>query len=866
MLPVARNSSLMKSTPGGSLYFGTGIALANAMAGDSPAGRSPRYHHGDYSVGGNMRAIACRMWIMLAIFGLNAHLAFGQTAKEPLSDRELLALVAGNSLSETIVQEIGARGLKFHPDDKYRSLLTEGGADSRVLTAIEQARVISDSPTPENTGVSQSLVHIATAGKLLRAKQYDEAIRELTDALQDGGGVEAGFVMAEVLVRQEKWVEAEAIMEQVQRQAPSFPEAHTKQSYLMYRVDDGEDAFSEARLALSENPNNAEAHKNAGLALKLLNKIDASEKEYREALRLKPDYGPVHFDLGILFEESKKYDQAIVEYKKAIALDFTFWEVPYNLGCVYDSKGNLELAIREYREAKRLNPAAYAPRQNLGHDLIALNMNAEAIKEFREMEGMWPDASICHDCLGTALFRNWDFQGAEKEFRSALSIDPSDADAHVGLGGLLEEQKDYDRSLEEYRRAEKLDEASINAFEGAGRVLIAKKDFSGAVEELKRDEYLNPSNATIHDLYGQALEGLGNTSGAIAEFKQAIALDPKQDQIRLELAAALEKNDNWVEAINQYHQAAMANPRPETQEQYKSAQARFNQHMAALRASGKSAEAATLGSSLHASKVDPGISEELDAIMEAGLQAMIAGHFDEAEVNYKQAVELAEKLQPHDMRLATSLLRLANCYAGKKDFPKTESAMQRALTETEKLYGAESPMMTEPLQALAQYSAFRGDFKSALDFASRAVKVNEDTFGETSDRVADNLRILARVYVMQKEYDKAEPYLLRAVRIDESLFGRDGFGLNIPLTYLCDLYDKWMKPELAEPRYRQLLALLEKQYGPDSPVLTGALAGESKMLQELGRTEEAAKVDQRLQAIRVATGQPEGPPSAQLPK
>jgi hypothetical protein len=75
-----------------------------------------------------------------------------------------------------------------------------------------------------------------------------------------------------------------------------------------------------------------------------------------------------------------------------------------------------------------------------------------------------------------------------------------------------------------------------------------------------------------------------------------------------------------------------------------------------------------------------------------------------------------------------------------------------------------------------------------------------------------------------------------------------------------------MKPELAEPRYRQLLALLEKQYGPDSPVLTGALAGESKMLQELGRTEEAAKVDQRLQAIRVATGQPEGPPSAQLPK
>jgi tetratricopeptide (TPR) repeat protein len=264
--------------------------------------------------------------------------------------------------------------------------------------------------------------------------------------------------------------------------------------------------------------------------------------------------------------------------------------------------------------------------------------------------------------------------------------------------------------------------------------------------------------------------------------------------------------------------------------------------------------------------VDPGISEKLDAVMEAGFQAMIAGHFDEAEVKYKEAVELAEKLQPRDNRLATSLLRLANCYAGKKDFPKTEAAIQRALTETEKLYGPESPMMTEPLQALGQYSAFRGDLKSALDFDSRAVKINEDTFGETSDRVADSLRILASVYVMQKEYDKAEPYLLRSVRIEESLPSQDGFRLGLPLNSLCDLYDKWNKPEMAEPRYRQLLALLEKQYGPDSPVLISTLARESKSLQVLGHAEEAAKVDQRLQALRAATGQPEGQPSAELPK
>jgi hypothetical protein len=86
------------------------------------------------------------------------------------------------------------------------------------------------------------------------------------------------------------------------------------------------------------------------------------------------------------------------------------------------------------------------------------------------------------------------------------------------------------------------------------------------------------------------------------------------------------------------------------------------------------------------------------------------------------------------------------------------------------------------------------------------------------------------------------------------------------LSSLCDLYKRWDKPEKAEPRYRQLLAALEKQFGPDSPVLLSVLTDEAKALRELGRTEQAEKYEQRAQTIRTATGQPEGGPSAQLPK
>jgi hypothetical protein len=109
---------------------------------------------------------------------------------------------------------------------------------------------------------------------------------------------------------------------------------------------------------------------------------------------------------------------------------------------------------------------------------------------------------------------------------------------------------------------------------------------------------------------------------------------------------------------------------------------------------------------------------------------------------------------------------------------------------------------------------------------------------------------------MQKAYDKAEPYLLRAVKIDESLFGRDAVDLLLPLSTLCGLYDGWGKPDKSEPCHRQTLAILEKQYGANSPVLVSTLTSEAKALQSLGRAEQAAEVEKRLDSIRASMTKP----------
>ena len=73
--------------------------------------------------------------ILLAFCGCAA-LTGAQEKGKPLTNSELLALVAGNALNENVVHEIESRGLAFRPGDGFRSQLKDAGADARVLAAL----------------------------------------------------------------------------------------------------------------------------------------------------------------------------------------------------------------------------------------------------------------------------------------------------------------------------------------------------------------------------------------------------------------------------------------------------------------------------------------------------------------------------------------------------------------------------------------------------------------------------------------------------------------------------------------------------------------------------------------------------------
>jgi hypothetical protein len=50
--------------------------------------------------------------------------------------------------------------------------------------------------------------------------------------------------------------------------------------------------------------------------------------------------------------------------------------------------------------------------------------------------------------------------------------------------------------------------------------------------------------------------------------------------------------------------------------------------------------------------------------------------------------------------------------------------------------------------------------------------------------------------------------------------------------------------------------MAEKQFAPDSPYIIRDLTAEAQALRILGRTEEAVKLEQRMQTIRAAQSNP----------
>jgi tetratricopeptide (TPR) repeat protein len=736
----------------------------------------------------------------------------------PLRRSEILALVASEIIPDNVVMEIQADGLAFLPDDEFRSLLTDAGADPKVIAALNVANAISSSAS-ESASEKQLLQRLSRAGSQIKEKSLDAAAETLAASLPSGlGKNELGFVAGVILIDQDRFAEAAEVYSQIAASDPDFPQVHTRLAGALYNIGKAEQSLRENKSELARNPKNPVAHSNAGLALRAMHNLNGAKAELEAAIQANPNYQPAYDNLGIVLSDLHDDASAVSVQKKALALKPNDANAHYNLGVTNYAMGDFVGAIREYREAKRLDPDRLDVRQNLGAALLRTDP-AAAVTEFRELIKMAPDFSVCRQCLANALTAVGNTKEAEKEYLIAIEKDPASPGPHDGLGHLRESQKEYDSALAEYRKAEKLDESFVHAVADSGRILLLQKKYSEAAAELKRAEEMEPGDWEHHDDRGRALEGAGDLNAAIAEYKEALTLGPKDIRARLDLANALEKKSDWPGALNNYRRASLDEPpvKPGLNQPifnsahlYDAAQQRFAKHLADLRAAGKSAEATALESRVKSSSPAPDMSDKFHLALQASKKAVEQRQFDSALTSAKEAVAIAEKIQPQDGRLAEAFEQLGHVYGWQMQPKLAMENYNRQLASAQSVYGAKSPVVAGALQNLALVSLAQRDFAGAENFFNRMVDLNASLFGENSTPVADSLRGLAHVYMVQRDFSKSEATLLHVQKIYETAYGPENQMVAMPLTVLCSVYDQWGKQDKSAKCHARLAALAPK--------------------------------------------------------
>jgi len=330
------------------------------------------------------------------------------SAKKPLNQVQVFALLVGQVPSHRVTMLVQERGIDFEPTDDYLQEVRLAGGEDELISALKTAKVTKPVTVDPAAEARQAEVrqHMARGAELEQKGQYAQAEQEFRAALlSDPRSPDLYASLGLVLGHQKKW----------------------------------DDAAASDREALRLDPNSEMAHVNLGVALGKKGDRDGEIAEYREALRLNPDNDQTHVNLGVALEEKGDWDGAIVEYREALRVDPESESGHFLLGLALGHEGNVDGAIAEYREALRLNPKDEDAHAMLGDALGRKDDWDGEIAEEREALRQNPSNAFAHSALGLAFVGKGDLGRALEQYRAACELDPQNSAYRQSYERILQE-------------------------------------------------------------------------------------------------------------------------------------------------------------------------------------------------------------------------------------------------------------------------------------------------------------------------------------------------------------------------------------------------------------------------------------------
>lgn len=206
-----------------------------------------------------------------------------------------------------------------------------------------------------------------------------------------------------------------------------------KRSIALEKREDWQGLLDWCRKWTKNEPINADAWNNLGIAYGRLKRYNDAVEALRQALRINPEYAAAWYNLGNAYFYLKRYNESIEAYRQALRIDPEDADAWYNLGRAYYHLKRHNDAIDAYRQALRINPENADAWNNLGEAYGHLGRYNDAIEACRQALRIDPEYASAWRNIGIAYGVSGNRTEALNAVRELRRLDPAGADVLFNL-------------------------------------------------------------------------------------------------------------------------------------------------------------------------------------------------------------------------------------------------------------------------------------------------------------------------------------------------------------------------------------------------------------------------------------------------
>ena len=341
--------------------------------------------------------------------------------------RLLLAHVEMERREFTRVTEIADDILKTEPENlRARLLRTEAlaglGENDKAETELRQVLAI-------NPNIGQAQLQLAQA--LIAQKKYAEAEAILVRLQNDPRGFIDYIALKMVEGHADEAIQilSQRLNAQPNNQALRFALANVQARSGRY-----DDAIANYQKILRDSPNmqpvtKADLYTRIGGAQFRKGDKNAALASFTTASNLTPnDSGPLT-EAAVIYDQSGRTEQARVAYENALKIDPDNAQAMNNLAYLKaQDQVDLDRALTLAERARKKLPDRPDVEDTLAFVYVRKNLTDEGLRMMRDLVGKYPNNPVYHYHLALALFQKGDKLSAKKELSTALTLKPSAAD------------------------------------------------------------------------------------------------------------------------------------------------------------------------------------------------------------------------------------------------------------------------------------------------------------------------------------------------------------------------------------------------------------------------------------------------------